>query len=107
MGVVYEATDLHSNERGAGKTVRTQGSASRRGFKREFRALQDRRHPTLVTLRDRVEEAGTWVFTRGFAKGLRCRQRVRPRRVLPRAVGRPPDPAPLAAGGSPSGVRPP
>jgi len=77
MGVVYEAEDLRRGGRVALKTLRTLSPDSLLRFKREFRSLQDLQHPGLVSLRELVEEGGSWLLTMEIVEGVGLLEHVR------------------------------
>jgi len=58
MGVVYEARDRDTGARVALKTLRHASPEALARLKREFRAMQDLQHPSLVGLRELVAEDG-------------------------------------------------
>jgi tetratricopeptide (TPR) repeat protein len=70
MGVVYEATDEELGTTVALKTIRLGNAESIARLKREFRALQDLRHPNLVSLGELVTEGEECFFTMEFVKGV-------------------------------------
>jgi hypothetical protein len=70
MGVVYEAFDRQLNVGVALKTMRNFSGDAILRFKNEFRALQDIRHPNLVSLGELIREAGQWFFTMELVDGL-------------------------------------
>jgi serine/threonine protein kinase len=78
MGVVYEARDRETGARTALKTVRKLSAETILRFKSEFRALQDLRHPNLVTLGELFEDRGRWFFTMELLEGTSFLQHVRP-----------------------------
>lgn len=78
MGVVYEAFDTEQNARIAIKTLRAVSHEDASRLKREFRALQDLRHPNLVTLGELIEEGGTLFFTMELVVGCHFLEYVRP-----------------------------
>ncbi len=90
MGVVYEAIDRETGASVALKTLRAPSAESLLRLKREFRALQDLRHPNLVSLGELVEDGGVWFFTMELIQGVNFVDYVRPdwreRRRHPRVV---------------------
>jgi tetratricopeptide (TPR) repeat protein len=78
VGVVYEAWDEELHARIALKTLRAVGPDALLSLKKDFRAVQDIRHPNLVKMGELVEEGGTWFFTMEFVDGLALRRYVRP-----------------------------
>ncbi len=69
-GVVYEAFDRERSVRVALKVLRALDAAARLQFKAEFRALQDLRHPNLVSLDEMHEEGGQLFFTMELVRGV-------------------------------------
>jgi tetratricopeptide (TPR) repeat protein len=69
MGAVYEAHDTERGGRVAIKTLPSANPDAIARFKREFRALQDIRHPNLVTFGELFCEQGTWSFTMDLVEG--------------------------------------
>ncbi len=69
MGVVYRARDLRRNAEVALKTMtRLEPSALLR-FKKEFRALADIAHPSVVQLYELFAESEQWFFTMELLEG--------------------------------------
>jgi serine/threonine protein kinase len=79
MGVVYEAFDSEQNARVALKMLRALSSEHVIRLKREFRALQDLRHPNLVSLGELIEETGVLFFTMELVTGTHFFEYVRTR----------------------------
>lgn len=69
-GVVYEAFDRERNVRVALKVLKALDAEARLQFKSEFRALQDIRHPNLVSLGELHEEGGQLFFTMELVRGV-------------------------------------
>ena len=69
-GVVYEAFDRERDVRVALKVLKALDAEARLQFKSEFRALQDIRHPNLVSLGELHEEAGQLFFTMELVRGV-------------------------------------
>ena len=69
-GEVYEAIDAESDSRVALKTLREASPDMLFLLKREFRAVQDLRHPNLVSLGELLEEEGQWFFTMELVDGV-------------------------------------
>src|SRR5262245_5719349 len=78
VGVVYEARDREHDTRVALKTLRTVTGEGLLSLKHEFRAIQDLRHPNLVSLGELLESDGTWFFTMELLSGAHFIQWVRP-----------------------------
>ncbi|MCA9677185.1 MAG: serine/threonine protein kinase, partial [Myxococcales bacterium] len=70
MGVVYAARDAERGEVVALKLLRRIGGEELFRFKHEFRALQDLRHPNLVTLRELLADGETWLYTMDLVDGV-------------------------------------
>ncbi len=78
MGAVYEALDREQNARVALKTLLKLTPEAIARFKREFRALQDVRHPNLVSLGELFDLNGNWFFTMELIEGTDFFSWVRP-----------------------------
>jgi eukaryotic-like serine/threonine-protein kinase len=78
MGAVYEALDREQNARVALKTLLKLTPDAIGLFKREFRALQDVRHPNLVSLGELFDVDGSWFFTMELVEGTDFLSWVRP-----------------------------
>jgi tetratricopeptide (TPR) repeat protein len=78
MGVVYEAFDEERSERVAVKTLRDLTADSLARFKREFRALADVHHPSVVTLGELFSEGREWFFSMELVEGEDFLEYVRP-----------------------------
>jgi hypothetical protein len=78
MGAVYEALDREQNARVALKTLLKLTPDAIGLFKREFRALQDVRHPNLVSLGELFDLDGRWFFTMELVEGTDFISWVRP-----------------------------
>ena len=78
MGAVYEALDRVQNARVALKTLLKLTPDTIGLFKREFRALQDVRHPNLVSLGELFDLDGSWFFTMELVEGTDFLSWVRP-----------------------------
>src|SRR5262249_23812853 len=78
MGAVYEALDREQNARVALKTLLKLTPDAIGLFKREFRALQDVRHPNLVSLGELFDVNGSWFFTMELVEGTDFLSWVRP-----------------------------
>jgi eukaryotic-like serine/threonine-protein kinase len=76
-GVVYEALDRERKTRIALKTLRVPSAETLLRLKKEFRSVQDIRHPNLVQLGELFEEDGQWFFTMEFVEGLDFTKYVR------------------------------
>ncbi len=70
MGVVYEAVDRDAGARVALKTLRHANPEALARLKREFRAMQDLQHPSLVGLRELVAEDGRWYLVMDLVEGV-------------------------------------
>jgi eukaryotic-like serine/threonine-protein kinase len=70
MGQVFEAYDRQHGQACALKVLPAVTPERLLRFKREFRALQDLRHPNLVTLGELVEDRGQWFFTMELVRGV-------------------------------------
>jgi hypothetical protein len=77
MGVVYEAIDRERGARVALKTLREMAPGSLLRLKQEFRALQDLRHPNLVSLGQLHCEGDVWFFTMELIAGVTFAEHVR------------------------------
>lgn len=69
MGSVYLAYDRKRNAQVAIKTLRRVDSSGIYRFKREFRALADLHHSSLVQLYELFEGAGEWYFSMEYVDG--------------------------------------
>ncbi|HXU70501.1 MAG TPA: AAA family ATPase [Polyangia bacterium] len=78
MGAVYEALDREQNARVALKTLLKLTPDAIGLFKHEFRALQDVRHPNLVSLGELFDVDGSWFFTMELVEGTDFLSWVRP-----------------------------
>ena len=83
MGVVYEAFDEKEGTRVALKTLRHFSGDALLRFKREFRALQDLDHPSLVSFGELISEDGQWFFTMELVEGVDFLHYVRVRDEAP------------------------
>ena len=79
VGVVYDAFDTVRKARVALKTLRIGDPEMLLSLKKEFRAVQDLRHPNLVRVDELFEEGGTWFFTMEFVDGAPFVRHVRPK----------------------------
>jgi serine/threonine protein kinase len=70
MGVVYEAVDRDTGARVALKTLKHASPDALARLKREFRAMQDLQHPSLVGLRELVFEDGRWFIVMDLVEGV-------------------------------------
>jgi serine/threonine protein kinase len=70
MGVVYEAIDREAGTRVALKTLKHASPEALTRLKREFRAMQDLQHPSLVGLRELVFEDGRWFLVMDLVEGV-------------------------------------
>src|SRR5690348_8305767 len=100
VGAVYEAFDRELNSRVAVKVLHTRDPDSLLSLKKEFRAVQDIRHPNLVRVGELFEEKGAWFFTMEFVEGVPFVQHVRPHD--PKAKSSIMDIAPLASAPAPA-----
>src|SRR5579883_1378653 len=87
MGVVFEAVDRESSARVALKTLRTFDAETLLRLKEEFRALQDIRHPNLVSLGEMMREGDEWFFTMELVDGVGLLEYVRHADREPDATG--------------------
>jgi tRNA A-37 threonylcarbamoyl transferase component Bud32 len=78
MGTVYEAIDRTRGARVALKSIGTVEASRVHRFKREFRALSDVVHPSLVRLHELFASDGTWFFTMELVDGVPFIDHVRP-----------------------------
>jgi serine/threonine protein kinase len=69
MGEVHEAFDRQRKARVALKRLRNVQPGAVARLKREFRSLQDLRHPNLVTLYELFEDDGDWFYTMELVAG--------------------------------------
>ncbi len=70
MGVVYEGLDRDTGTRVALKTLKHASPDALARLKREFRAMQDLQHPSLVGLRELVAEDGRWFLVMDLVEGV-------------------------------------
>ncbi len=77
-GVVYRVLDRVRGAEVALKTLRTAGGRELYRFKREFRALADLSHPSLVTLHELYTVGDEWMFTMELVDGVGFHEWVRP-----------------------------
>jgi serine/threonine protein kinase len=77
MGIVYEALDRDHGTTIALKTLRHLEAQTLFRLKNEFRALQDLRHPNLITLGELIEDGGQWFFTMELVHGVDFLEYVR------------------------------
>ena len=70
MGVVYEALERDTGARVALKTLKHTSPEALARLKREFRAMQDLQHPSLVGLRELVFEDGRWFIVMDLVEGV-------------------------------------
>jgi hypothetical protein len=77
-GHVYEAFDRERNARVALKTLRQPDAEGILQLKNEFRAIQDLRHPNIVTPKELFEHDGQWFFTMDLVRGVDFVSYVRP-----------------------------
>ena len=78
MGEVYEVLNRDDGSSLALKVLLSPTPDSLLRFKNEFRALQDIRHPYLVTLYELVEEDGIWFLTMELVAGVDFLRYARP-----------------------------
>lgn len=78
MGVVYEAMDHRRGVPVALKTLRNIEPADIYRLKREFRALAEVSHPSLVTLHELISVGQQWFFTMELVDGVSFLDYVRP-----------------------------
>jgi hypothetical protein len=83
MGIVFEAFDRQRQETVALKTLVHTDAAAVSRLKREFRALANVAHPSLVSLYELFAEGDRWFFTMELVDGVRFTEYVRP----PEAAG--------------------
>ncbi|HEY2510204.1 MAG TPA: serine/threonine-protein kinase, partial [Polyangiaceae bacterium] len=98
VGVVYDAFDTARKARVALKTLRIGDPEMLLSLKKEFRAVQDLRHPNLVRVDELFEERGTWFFTMEFVEGAPFVRHVRPKDRRSRASYGPTELKPAAPG---------
>jgi hypothetical protein len=75
-GEVHEVEDLRTGERLALKVLRRPRSAWLVGFKREFRALADLRHPHLVAYHGLWREGRDWLLLMDLVDGVELGMRL-------------------------------
>ncbi len=78
MGTVFEVRDRERDIRVALKRLRAATPEALLHLKKEFRALQDLRHPNLIRLGELLEEDGRWFFTMELVEGVDFTSWVRP-----------------------------
>lgn len=98
MGVVYEAFDRELKGLVALKTLRRTSPEAVLRLKSEFRALQDLRHPNLITLGELFERDGQWFYSMELVRGADLLSYVRSGPDAPDGPGDP--------GSTPSGTHP-
>ncbi|HEY0253902.1 MAG TPA: serine/threonine-protein kinase, partial [Kofleriaceae bacterium] len=86
-GTVYRVYDRTLQREVALKLLRTASGRDLYRFKREFRALADIVHPSLVTLHELHAAEGSWFFTMDLVEGVSFIDYVRPSRVLEPQTG--------------------
>ncbi len=69
MGIVYKARERQSGRLVALKRIRRFSADALNRFKKEWRILQDIRHPNLVPLFDMVSDGEQWFFTMQLIQG--------------------------------------
>jgi tRNA A-37 threonylcarbamoyl transferase component Bud32 len=69
MGIVYKARERQSGRLVALKRIRRFSADALNRFKKEWRILQDIRHPNLVPLYDMVSDGEQWFFTMQLIQG--------------------------------------
>jgi eukaryotic-like serine/threonine-protein kinase len=77
MGVVYRARDLQRDSVVALKTMTRLSPGALLRFKKEFRALADMAHPSVVQLFDLFADGGQWFFTMELLEGTDFVRHVR------------------------------
>jgi len=77
MGIVYRARDLQRGSVVALKTMTQRYPAALLRFKKEFRALADIAHPSVVQLYDLFAEGEQWFFTMELLEGTNFVRHVR------------------------------
>ena len=90
MGVVFEAVDGESSARVALKTLRSFDAETLFRLKEEFRALQDIRHPNLVSLGEMMRHGDEWFFTMELVDGVGLMKYVRHAEAARREAAEPP-----------------
>jgi hypothetical protein len=78
VGAVFEAWDEELKTTVALKVLHGVSPDGLLSLKKDFRAVQDVRHPNLVKMGELFEEGGTWFFTMEFVDGVALRKYVRP-----------------------------
>jgi hypothetical protein len=75
---VFDAWDRELKSRVALKVLHGVSPDALLSLKKDFRTVQDIRHPNIVHTGELFEEAGTWFFTMEFVDGVPLRRYVRP-----------------------------
>src|SRR5687768_10966325 len=77
FGTVYEAWDRERNQRVAIKRLHRADATAIYRFKKEFRALADISHPSLVRLYDLLGDGEHWYYTMELVDGVPLLEHLR------------------------------